>query len=95
MDARNHGTDFHIDSEASARRHVDLNGCLTHCWETENCYCATFKRDMDSDIRVAQHDFMENHWLAKGTCYMHHMCDEGKADKNVADTETCIVKPLP
>jgi hypothetical protein len=85
VSAYHRGADYHLHSEASALRHVDLNGCLSHCWETELCHCVTFKRDM----LIAQG--VEARWQAPGTCYMHHRCDEAKAETNIQDSEICLI----
>jgi hypothetical protein len=83
--ARAHGADYDIGTAFTG---VDLNGCLSHCWETEDCFCVSFERD----THILHVETMESHWQVTGTCWMHHKCDAEKVDKDRKDSETCIVR---
>jgi hypothetical protein len=81
--SRYHGHDYDVGSV----RGVDLNGCLTQCWHTEGCWCTTFEREKT----VLDRHSMGDQWMQRGTCWMHHKCDQGAIDKGVAHFETCFV----
>jgi hypothetical protein len=81
--SRGHGHDYDV----GVVRGVDLNGCLTHCWHTEGCWCVSFERDGTVMDRHA----MGDHWMQRGTCWMQHKCDPGAVDKGVLHFETCFV----
>jgi hypothetical protein len=80
----NHGADYSVGTVYN----VDLNHCLMHCWSNAPCWCVTFHHNID---HAGMHLTEYNEWRDTGTCYMMHKCDTSKVEKQMVNSEVCVI----